>query len=273
MKHQTKATGKRHPQPTSWSTMSKSAYVVLFALLSVVSSQIVAAESASLLNVDINVSDTAALQRGVRTFNDYCLGCHGADYMRYKRIASDLNINEGQIEARLLPPGREMTDALKSSLQPEAAKQLFGAVPPNLSLSARARGADWLYTYMLTFYRDDSTASGWNNLTFPNAAMPHAMWDLQGVQELAQHAESTTATDTQAHGHADITAGLELIEPGLQSPEDYRRTVKDLVTFMVYLSEPAQLQRSAMGPWVLLFLVLFTLLAWILKREYWRDVH
>ena len=230
-----------------------------------------AAEAPELLSVDINVQDKAALQRGVRTFNDYCLGCHGADYMRYKRIASDLGYEEDQVEAKLLPAGREMVDALSSAFKPEDAEQLFGAMPPNLSLSARSRGADWLYTYMLTFYPDDSTQSGWNNLVFPNAAMPHAMWDLQGIQVRSEdHNDDAAATDD---GHADITSGFELVEAGLQSPEEYRQTVKDLVTFMAYLSEPAQLKRAAIGPWVLLFLVLFSALAYVLKREYWRDVH
>ncbi len=234
-------------------------------------SMALAAGDVELLSVDINVRDKAALQRGVRTFNDYCLGCHGADYMRYKRIASDLGYGEDQVEAKLLPAGREMVDALNSAFKPEEAEQLFGAVPPNLSLSARSRGADWLYTYMLTFYPDDSTNSGWNNLVFPNAAMPHAMWDLQGIQVRSdEHNDDGAASED---GHADITSGFELVEAGLQSPEEYRQTVKDLVTFMAYLSEPAQLKRAAIGPWVILFLALFSVLAYVLKREYWRDVH
>lgn len=230
-----------------------------------------AAGGSELLSVDINVKDTAALQRGVRVFNDYCLGCHGADYMRYKRIADDLGFEEDQVEAKLLPPGREMADALKSAITAEDAQQLFGAVPPNLSLSARSRGADWLYSYMLTFYPDATTKSGWNNLVFPNAAMPHAMWELQGIQ--LQVDEHAAADIEAAQGHADITDGLELVTAGQQSPEDYRETVKDLVTFMVYLSEPAQLKRAAIGPWAILFLVLFSVIAYMLKKEYWRDVH
>lgn len=251
---------------------ARSALLGLLFLTGIVvcNSPALAAGGSDLLSVDINVQDKAALQRGVRIFNDYCLGCHGADYMRYKRIASDLGYAEDQIEDRLLPPGREMTDALKSAIKPEDAEALFGAVPPNLSLSARSRGADWLYTYMLTFYPDDSTASGWNNLVFPNAAMPHAMWELQGIQVLTEQ-NATGSGDGQ--DHAAVTDRLELVEAGLQSPAEYRRTVKDLVTFMVYLSEPAQLKRAAIGPWVILFLVLFSLIAYALKKEYWRDVH
>jgi ubiquinol-cytochrome c reductase cytochrome c1 subunit len=124
---------------------------------------------------------------------------------------------------------------------------------------------------MLTFYPDDTTASGWNNLVFPNAAMPHAMWELQGIQVKSdRHAIEEGQADA---GHADITAGFDLVEAGLQTPEEYRQTVKDLVTFMVYLSEPAQLKRAAIGPWAILFLVIFSLIAWMLKKEYWRDVH
>jgi len=249
---------------------------VLLGLLSLTgfglcSSAVLAAGDSNLLSVDINVHDKAALQRGVRTFNDYCLGCHGADYMRYKRIADDLGYAEDQVKTKLLPPGREMADALTSAIKPEDAKKVFGAVPPNLSLSARSRGADWLYTYMLTFYPDDTTASGWNNLVFPNAAMPHAMWELQGIQvQSEKHATDASHEDT---GHADITSDFELVEAGLQTSEEYRQTVKDLVTFMVYLSEPAQLKRAAIGPWAILFLVIFSLVAWMLKKEYWRDVH
>ncbi len=246
--------------------------LLLLTCMGLYSGLALASGGSELLNVDINVRDKAALQRGVRTFNDYCLGCHGAEYMRFKRIAKDLGYAEQQVAAKLLPPGREMVDALTSAIRPEDAQQLFGAVPPNLSLSARSRGADWLYTYLLTFYQDESSATGWNNLVFPNAAMPHALWELQGIQARVDRQEAQHA-DTAEHGHADITADLELVKAGLQSPEQYRKTVKDLVTFMVYLSEPAQLSRAAMGPWVLLYLVFFSLLAWLLKREYWRDVH
>lgn len=233
-------------------------------------------EGVQLFNVDINVFDKAALQRGARTFTDYCLGCHSAGYMRFKRLAGDLGYSEEELERYLVPAGRELRDTMVSPMTDEIATEAFGTEVPDLSLVARARGDRWLYSYFLSFYRDDERSLGWNNTVFPNASMPHVMWELQGIQELAhaddgeEHAEG----EDGAHGgHPDPAEQFELVEPGLQSPEEYRRTVQDLVTFLVYLSEPSQLQRHKMGAWVILFLVLFTFLAWMLKAEYWRDVH
>ncbi len=232
-------------------------------------------EGVQLFPVDINVFDTAALQQGARTFTDYCLGCHSASYMRFKRLAGDLGYTEEEVERYLLPAGQELTNTMTSSMSPELATKVFGTDAPDLSLVARARGEQWLYSYFLSFYKDEERALGWNNTVFPNASMPHVIWELQGVQTLAQHAE------TQADEHADGGHGghfnpadqFELIETGLQDAEEYQRTVQDLVTFLVYLSEPSQLQRHQLGIWVILFLALFTVLAWFLKAEYWQDIH
>lgn len=240
----------------------------------------------NLFMVDINVSDKAALQRGARTFTDYCLGCHSASYMRFKRLANDLDYSEEDIEQLLLPAGYELGDTIKSAMTPALANEAFGTVVPDLSLVARSRGEQWLYSYFLSFYADDSRKLGWNNTVFPNASMPNVLWELQGVQQLVadtehdqEHGTEHSGEDTGDHaesadGHGSNPADqFELIEAGLQSPEEYQRTVQDLVTFLVYLSEPAQLQRHSMGVWVVLFLALFTFVAWLLKAEYWRDVH
>ncbi len=253
--------------------------MTLGACMALTSSASVAAggEGTQMFNVDINVFDIAALQKGARTFTDYCLGCHSASYMRFKRLAKDLDYSEEELEQFLLPAGRELIETMDSSMDPEVATEVFGIDVPDLSLVARARGDQWLYSYFLSFYKDDERSLGWNNTVFPNASMPHVMWELQGVQVLADngdgHGEEHADGDAGHAAHADPADQFELIQAGLQTPEEYRRTVQDLVTFLVYLSEPSQLQRQQMGAWVILFLVVFTFLAWMLKAEYWRDIH
>ncbi len=251
--------------------------VSLSICLSIASFTAVAAgdEGVQLFPVDINVFDTAALQQGARTFVDYCLGCHGANYMRFKRLAGDLGYSEEEVEQYLLPAGRELVDTMTAAMDAELGVEVFGTDPPDLSLVARARGGQWLYSYFLSFYEDEERALGWNNTVFPNASMPHVMWELQGVQALAHQDDSHGEPhgDDSHGGHPNPADQFELIEAGLQSPEEYQRTVQDLVTFLVYLSEPSQLQRHRMGIWVMLFLALFAFLAWMLKAEYWRDVH
>jgi len=233
-------------------------------------------EEAQMFNVDINVFDQAALQRGARTFTSYCLGCHSADYMRFKRLAKDLDYSEDEIKQYLLPAGRELVDTMSSSMSSVDAEQLFGTKVPDLSLVARARGDRWLYSYFLSFYVDEERSLGWNNTVFSNASMPNVLWELQGTQVLKHdnHDGDTEHEAKEGYGdHPDPAEQFELLEAGLQSPEEYRRTVQDLVTFLVYLSEPSQLQRHQLGVWVMLFLTLFAFCAWMLKTEYWRDIH
>ena len=218
-------------------------------------------------HVDINVRDMAAIQRGARTFTSYCLGCHGAKYMRFKRLATDLNLPEDKVEQLLAPAGKEIGDAMTSALDAEDAEDLFGTAVPDLSVIARARGGQYLFNYMNSFYADPAAAQGWNNLAFPNSAMPHVLWPLQGVRKPV-YEEHETADGEVARELVD----LELVEAGRQSQEEYEQTIHDLVTFMVYLSEPSQLKRTGMGVWVILFLVLFAGLAYALKQEFWRDV-
>lgn len=218
-------------------------------------------------HVDINVRDTAAIQRGARTFTSYCLGCHGADYMRFKRLATDLNLPEEEVERRLAPAGKEIGDAMSSSLDAGDAKELFGAEVPDLSVIARARGGQYLFNYLNSFYADPAAAQGWNNLAFPNTAMPHVLWPLQGIRKPVYEEDETEDGEVTKE-----LLDLELVEAGRQSRQEYEQTIHDLVTFMVYLSEPSQLKRTGMGIWVILFLVVFAGLAYALKREFWRDV-
>lgn len=215
----------------------------------------------------VNVHDRASLQRGARLFVNYCAGCHEARFMRYQRLAADLGLEEAQVANYLNFTGAPIGATMLNGMDPEQAAAWFGAAPPDLSLTARAKygGADWIYTFLKSFYVDESRPLGWNNKLLVNASMPHVLWELQGIQR-----------PIYAEGHQGEAAHverLELVQPGKLSPEEYDRAIRDIAAFMTYMSEPAVLQREALGVWVILYLALFTLLAWLLKREYWRDVH
>jgi len=215
----------------------------------------------TLEHANINIRDTAATQRGAKLFVNYCLSCHSASYMRYNRLAEDLGLDEELVMDNLVFADVKIGNTMDIAMRPADADKWLGTVPPDLSVISRSRGADWLYTYLLTFYQDEN--GSWNNLAMPNASMPHVLWQLQGIQKpvYATH-----------DGHAVIDH-LALTKPGLQSPEEYEGSVRDLVTFLDYLGEPAKVKRKNTGVWVLLFLALFALIAYALKAEYWRDVH
>ena len=215
----------------------------------------------NLMHAGVNTRDVAAVQRGAKWFVSYCLSCHSANYMRYNRLSEDLGLTEEQVMGNLVYSDAKIGETMSIAMQPEQSAVWLGKTPPDLSLIARSRGTDWLYTFLKTFYQDES--GGWNNLVLPNASMPHVLWQLQGIQRpvMAEHGD----------GHA--IEGFELVTPGLQSPEEYDATVKDLVTFLDYLAEPAKLKRKSIGIWVMLFLTVFALIAYALKAEYWRDVH
>ena len=232
----------------------------LLALLAVSSSGF-AAGGGTLLHANVNVRDTAASQRGAQLFVNYCLSCHAASYMRYNRLAEDLGLGEDLVMENLVFADAKIGDTMEVAMRPADAVEWLGKEPPNLSLIARSRGADWLYTYFLTFYQDET--GGWNNLALPNASMPHVFWQLQGLQKPVY----------STHDGHQVIDRLELVQPGLQSPAEYEETVRDLVTFLEYLGEPAEVKRKNVGIWVLLFLAFFALLAYALKVEYWRDVH
>lgn len=210
-----------------------------------------------------NVHDLASVQRGAAMFVNYCHACHSARYMRYQRLAKDLQLTEEQIERFLVFGNREVIDYMETAM-PAESEQWFGAEPPDLTLTARARGQDWIFSFLKGFYR---TGEGWNNTVLTNASMPHVLWRLQGIQRPIIE----TWTDETGEEHTRI-ASLEIHEPGSMSPEEYDAAVRDLVAFMTYLGEPAILERERIGIWVVLFLVIFTFLSWLLYKEYWRDV-
>ena len=221
------------------------------------------------------LTDVAALQRGAKLFVNYCLNCHSAAFMRYNRLR-DIGLSEEQIKTNLMFASTKVGDVMKVSLDPNDAKAWFGAVPPDLTLVARSRaesgkgtGADYLYTYLRSFYRDPTRPTGWNNLLFPNVGMPHALWQLQGQQR----AVFETEKDPHAEGRtAEVFKGFELTQPGTLSPREYDGAVADLVAFLQWIGEPVQTERVRLGVWVLLFLFVFTLIAWRLNAAFWKDV-
>ena len=240
-----------------------SSLVFAFALLA--STAALAEEGGTLDAAHTNIHDVAAMQRGARTFFNYCVGCHSLEYMRYSRIAQDLDLSESQVMTNLDMTGGKFGDPVISAMPTDEAAQWFGKAPPDLSLEVAARGPDWVYTYLKSFYVDPTRPAGWNNTLFPNVSMPFPLWELQGVQ--------TAVYAPVAAGHTSRVERLTLSQPGAQTPEQYDRTVRDLTTFLQYVSEPAALQRERIGIWVLLYLAGFTFLAFLLKREFWKDVH
>lgn len=218
-------------------------------------------------NIDPNNQES--LQRGAKTFVNYCLGCHSAKYQRYNRLARDIGLSEEDVMQNLMFTGEKIGDHMDTAMTRTDAKNWFGAAPPDLTLVARVRGVDWLYTYLRTFYRDESRPFGVNNMVFPNVGMPNVMWKLQGEQEPVYK----TVTDDEGHEHK-VLEGVELKEgSGEQSAPDFDRTVRDLVNFLAYMGEPIKHERKALGIKVLLFLLVFFVVAYLLKKEYWKDVH
>jgi ubiquinol-cytochrome c reductase cytochrome c1 subunit len=212
----------------------------------------------------IDPTDLVSLQSGARTFVNYCLNCHSAEYMRYNRL-TDLGLTLDQIRENLMFASDKAGDTMKVALSAEQGKKWFGVAPPDLSVVARARGADWLYTYLRSFYRDPRTVTGWNNAVFPNVAMPHVLWTLQGERALDAARSGEGENETVEYKWRQLT-------PGLQSPVEYDATVRDLVNYLVYMGEPAAVERKRIGIAVLFALGVLFIFAYLLKKEYWKDV-
>jgi ubiquinol-cytochrome c reductase cytochrome c1 subunit len=218
------------------------------------------------------ISDRASLQHGAKLFVNYCLNCHAASYLRFNRL-TEIGLTEEQIKANLLIGTDKIGDTMKVALDDKHAKEWFGATPPDLSVIARSRsaagqgsGADYLYTYLRSYYRDDSKPTGWNNLAFPSVGMPHVLWELQGER-------SPVFAKKVEHGHeVEIFAGWNVIKPGTLDARDYDNAVADLVSFLQWAGEPVQQLRVQLGVAVLIFLFIFTLIAWRLNAAYWKDI-
>jgi ubiquinol-cytochrome c reductase cytochrome c1 subunit len=224
---------------------------------------------------DRRVTDLAALQRGAKLFVNYCLNCHSAAFMRYNRLR-DIGLTEQQIRDNLVFGGAKVGDVMKTPLDPKEAKEWFGGVPPDLTLIARSRsdgskgsGSDYLYTFLRSYYRDDTKPTGWNNAAFPNVGMPFPLWELQGQQR------ALFANEKDPHDPGktvQVFKGFEPVTAGTMTREEYNEAVADLVAFLQWMGEPNQTQRVRIGVWVLLFLGLFTVIAWRLNAAYWKDV-
>ena len=217
-------------------------------------------------------SDMAALQNGAKVFVNYCLNCHSAAFMRYNRL-KDIGLTEQQIKDNLLFTTDKVGETMKSAIDPKQAKEWFGANPPDLTVLARSRsaqgqgtGADYLYTYMRTFYADDAKPTGWNNLAFPNVGMPHALWQLQGKRVPIYET-------VEEHGHeVHVFKGWEQVTPGTMSPQQYDQTVGDLVNYLQWMAEPAANSRVRLGFGVLLFLCILTFFTWRMNAAFWKEV-
>ena len=234
----------------------KKALLVLALMPSLVLVQLASAsEEIHLDKAPIDVSNHESLQRGARTFTNYCLNCHSANYMRYNRLL-EIGLTEQQIKENLIFTGDKVGDPMKVSINKKEAKTWFGVAPPDLSVEVRARGADWIYSYMRGFYRDSTRPTGWNNTVYDKVAMPHVLYELQGEQALNHE-----------------THMLTLAKPGKLTVAEYDTLVGDLTNYLAFMSEPAKQQRNHMGWFVLLFLGVLLVLTYKLKKAYWKDIH
>jgi len=217
-------------------------------------------------------NDVLALQHGAKLFVNYCLNCHSAAYMRFNRL-KDIGLTEQQIKDNLLFTTEKVGDTMKATIDPRNAKDWFGGNPPDLTLIARSRsssgqgtGADYVYTYLRTFYPDPSKATGWNNLAYPNVGMPHVLWELQGKR-------TPEYTPIEQHGHeVEVFKGWKQVTPGTMSPAEYDAAMGDLVGYLNWMADPSQGTRVRVGVWVLLFLLVFTFFAWRLNAAFWKNV-
>ncbi len=217
-------------------------------------------------NIDLNSKES--LQRGAKLFVNYCLSCHSASHQRYNRMGRDLGISDELVMENMVFTGAKVGDLMHVAARPEDGKAWFGAAPPDLTLIARSRGVDWLYTYLRTFYVDEKRPFGVNNEVFPSVGMPHVLWELEGLKK----AVVETTVDEDGNEHHKIT-GYEMIQPGTMTPDEYDRAMRDLVAYMSYMGEPIQLERKRIGVWVLLFLSILFVVSYLMKKEYWKDIH
>jgi len=212
---------------------------------------------------NIDLSDQASLQRGAKLFVNYCLNCHSAKYQRYNRMAKDLGMTEDEVKQNLMFTTDKIGDTMTIALNPEDGERWFGVAPPDLSVITRARGVDWIYTYLRSFYADPAKPWGVNNTVFPDVGMPHVLWELQGVQK---------AVFKEIDGKKEFQK-FELERPGKLTPPEFDAAMRDLTAFLSYVGEPVQLERKALGWYVIGFLLIFLVVSYLLKKEYWKDVH
>jgi len=214
--------------------------------------------------VEVDLKDKSSLRRGARIFVNYCLSCHSAAYMRYDRMGRDLGISEELVKENLMFATDKVGNLMTVTMPRKAAKDWFGVTPPDLTVIARSRGPQWFYNFVRSFYRDRENESGWNNLYFPEVAMPNVLYGMQGVQRAVFEPKEDGTKEFQ---------GFEVERPGAMTPKEFDQAMRDLTNFMVYLGEPARLVRGRIGVYVLIFLAVFFVFAYLLKRNYWKDIH
>jgi len=241
-----------------------------------------AAEEGGMASAQVDLRDKAALQHGAALYMNYCSGCHSLNYQRYSRVAEDLGLSQEQVEQNLIYSNAKFGENIRTSMAPGDGLAWFGKAPPDLSVEARAKaqGADWIYNYLKSFYVDESRPLGWNNAVYKGASMPHVLWELQGQQHAVTEPKKKSASGEaepceMGEYQGQCIKGFVIPEgqKGTMTPEQYDRAARDISAFLAYVGEPAALQRESMGAWVVLFLAFFTFLAYLLKSEYWRDVH
>ncbi|WP_303901826.1 cytochrome c1 [Thiohalomonas denitrificans] len=244
--------------------MKKFIYALLIAALPGLT---IAAGGVQLDKAPVDLHDKASLQRGAQLFANYCLSCHSAQYMRFNRMARDLEMSDEQVRENLMFTTDKVGETMNVAMPEDQAETWFGTAPPDLSVLARARGADYLYTYFRSFYVDDSRPFGVNNAVFPDVGMPHALWELEGLKK--------PVLETVVHGDQEtqVITGYQQVTEGSMTEAEYDRAAADLTNFMVYIAEPIRTERERLGWWVLGFLGVFFVFAYLLKKEYWRDIH
>ena len=246
-------------------TRALASRLAVFAAGLLLSAVALAAGGGNVQQAGTDLNDKASLQRGAGLYMNYCSGCHSLKYLRYARIGEDLGLSEEDVQANLNFNGGKIGDHVISPMTAAMGVAAFGKAPPDLSVISRVRGSDWIYTYLKSFYLDESRPVGWNNKLFANASMPNPLWELQGLQQPV-YGKKTDAGEMPVEG-------FTISQPGTQDAEQFDQTVRDITAFLEYAGEPAAVKRQNIGVWAILFLAFFTFIAWLLKKEYWRDVH
>ena len=218
-----------------------------------------------------DVGNTKSLQRGFKYFMNYCSGCHSAEYVRYNTIGAALEISDEELEQNLMFNAERTFETINISMRADDATAWLGQVPPDMSLIARSKGVDHIYSFLRGYYRDDKSATGWNNTVVKNVSMPHVLWELEGVKAQAESHSDDAAAEADGHS-AEAKPAFDVLAAGTMSAEEYDEVVRDIVNFLDFISEPMQLERTQIGIWVMAFLVIFFFLSLFLKKEIWKDV-
>jgi len=245
--------------------MKKTFLVLLLTTIAMICTDLVMASGGGYpkRSADVDVDDMASLQRGAKIFTDYCLSCHSAKFVRFNRVATDLGMTESEVMNNLNHLCVKFGGTMTATMTEEYAKEAFGAVPPDLSLVARSRGVDWLYTYLTGFYADSAKTTGHNNVIFKDVGMPNIFWKQEGIKKPVY----------EEHEGAKQLVGVEVVEKGTMAPEEFDSMIRDLVAFLSYIGEPNQSYRKTLGYGTLIFLIIFFGFAYAMKKDYWKDVH